>query len=244
MILWGTEYPKIQLRQSYTNETIATGDGSTLVFDYDALHKPIAQNITNGKYAIQISYTIGGTTYHATDYYCDGHLVGGNLDYNQSTVDYTTGHIHLVFTTAPDNGTVIQIDTYEVIEHEYVFSSSDGLNLQFGFKEETLYDITYQTGKREKKVQYRPVFILNASEYGAYTQSDFLRMLFGWPAQGRRIVVYPRPGNLGGYEMLPEGDFTPEYPQGLWIGMKHVYTLVGVYRYDTLPPHTGDGGDI
>ncbi len=108
-------------------ETIATGNGSTTSFNATLSELPVTPN------SVTVSYTVGGTQYQATD---DGegningtHLIG--------TINYTTGEISLTFTTAPDNGTPIDV----------TYSASQVLDVRaedIEFKDERLY-VSYGT---------------------------------------------------------------------------------------------------
>ena len=90
-----------------TTETIATGDGATTSFTYTVTDPPISRQ------SVVVTYTIGGTTYTATDT-GTGIINGTNLS---GVVDYLSGTISLTFSVAPDNGTNIDIaytPTYQI----------------------------------------------------------------------------------------------------------------------------------
>jgi hypothetical protein len=83
-----------------TAENIGTGDGATLIFDAMLSEIPVRRG------TVTINYTIGGTPRTATDNGL-GAISGFGLNSALSTIDYTTGAVHLVFTSAPDNATAI-----------------------------------------------------------------------------------------------------------------------------------------
>ncbi|RKY29856.1 MAG: hypothetical protein DRP74_08105 [Candidatus Omnitrophota bacterium] len=91
---------ELEIYRKVSNELIGTGDGTTTTFNYTASYLPIKKN------SISIIYTIGGITYTATDDGA-GTISGTNCS---GTVNYDTGAISLTFTTAPDNGTNIEMD--------------------------------------------------------------------------------------------------------------------------------------
>lgn len=82
--------------------SIGNGDGTTTSFNatLDTLIVPGS---------VSISFTVGGASYTATD---DGN---GNISTTEvsGTIDYKTGNLNLTFTTAPDNGTSINV-SYQI----------------------------------------------------------------------------------------------------------------------------------
>jgi len=89
-----------------TDEKIATGDGSTLVFTHTSLKIPVKKS------TVKIKYTIT-TEYEATD---DGAgvITGTNCT---GTIDYETGEISLTFSTAPDDTKDILLDATATNKH-------------------------------------------------------------------------------------------------------------------------------
>ena len=85
----------------YVNEVIGTGDGNTTDFTDTLEHPPIEPN------TVTVYYTISGATYSGSDD-GEGNINGTNI--SSGTINYTTGLIHLIFTTAPDSGTQITCD--------------------------------------------------------------------------------------------------------------------------------------
>ncbi|ADO44950.1 hypothetical protein Hydth_0550 [Hydrogenobacter thermophilus TK-6] len=106
----------------YKTQTIGTGDGTTTSFT-GTLATPVTPS------SVSVSYTVGSTTYTAVD---DGK---GNItgDYiSTGTVNYQTGSISLTFSTAPANGTQINVK----------YSNSEVINVfadDIAFKDERIY---------------------------------------------------------------------------------------------------------
>lgn len=93
-------YCESRMVHRINSEVIGAGDGSTLVYDATLAHIPVRRG------TVSVSYTISATPHTATDNGL-GVLTGTDLNSASSTIDYTTGAIHLVFTVAPDNATDI-----------------------------------------------------------------------------------------------------------------------------------------
>lgn len=103
-----------------TNETIGTGDGSTLVFSGTTANFPIKETSNRPS----ISYTISGVTYTVTagaiptsgDGYGStlGLITGTGITSGSSSsyINYQTGAYKITFTTAPDNATTIKFNSY------------------------------------------------------------------------------------------------------------------------------------
>lgn len=88
---------------SYTNEVVGAGNGSTKTFNaHTCSHPPILPG------SVQINYTIGGTVYHAVDDGVTGALTGTDL--TSGSINYATGAILLTFSTAPDNSTNVTVN--------------------------------------------------------------------------------------------------------------------------------------
>jgi len=82
------------------NEGIGTGDGTTTNYAYTLAYVPVREG------SVSISYTVGGNIYTATDDE-NGNITGTEI--TSGSINYSTGDISLVFTTAPDNGSTIQV---------------------------------------------------------------------------------------------------------------------------------------
>lgn len=100
---------------SKTNENIATGNGSTTTYTGTASSFPIKFS------SATISYTQGGVPHTATSgsvAYGDprGHFTGTGINTSSSTINYLTGAYSLTFTSAPDNATAIQFDSYTYVD--------------------------------------------------------------------------------------------------------------------------------
>jgi len=80
-------------------ESIGSGDGTTLIFNYTTVFPIIKES------SIIIKYIISGTTYAARDD-GSGNIVGTSVS---GTINYTTGILNLVFTLVPANGTTINM---------------------------------------------------------------------------------------------------------------------------------------
>jgi hypothetical protein len=104
----GVPYCESRMVNRSSNQLIAVGDGSTKIFDYNALNLPLRRG------TVSIQYIIGGTTYVAIDNGL-GTFTGFSVDVAASTVNYTTGAIHIEFTTAPDSATNITT-TYDQMQ--------------------------------------------------------------------------------------------------------------------------------
>lgn len=79
-------------------EVLATGNGSLATFMGSLDNTPVPRG------RLELTYTIGGTTYVATDD-CAGFIIGENVDTASSTFDYETCAYSVSFTSALDNGT-------------------------------------------------------------------------------------------------------------------------------------------
>lgn len=101
----GAPYCESRMVNRITDENIGSGDGSELIFDATLSNVPIRRG------TVTIEYTISANSETATDNGL-GAFTGPFIDSDLSTIDYTTGQIHLVFTTAPDNSTAITV-TYD-----------------------------------------------------------------------------------------------------------------------------------
>jgi len=85
------------------DEKIGDGDGSTTSFTHDLAKKPVIPG------SCTISYTISSTTHTVTDNGSGGFSGTG---ISAGSINYTTGHIALTFSTAPDNNTAVMTDEY------------------------------------------------------------------------------------------------------------------------------------
>jgi len=89
-------YCESRMVHNIANELIGAADGVLTTFDHTTSNKPLRRG------SVQILYTIGAVPLIATDNGLGG-FSGTSIDTALSTIDYTTGEIHLVFSTAPDN---------------------------------------------------------------------------------------------------------------------------------------------
>ena len=96
----GAPYCESRMVHRITDENIGTGDGITLIFDATLSEIPVRRG------TVTIGYTIAATPRTAVDDGLGG-FTGFAIDTALSTIDYTTGMVHLEFTTAPDNATAI-----------------------------------------------------------------------------------------------------------------------------------------
>jgi hypothetical protein len=96
----GAPYCESRMVNRITAENIGTGNGVTLIFNAVLSEIPVRRG------TVSIGYTIAATPRTATDNGL-GVISGFGIDNTLSTINYTTGAVHLVFTTAPDNATAI-----------------------------------------------------------------------------------------------------------------------------------------
>lgn len=96
----GAPYCESRMVNRITAENIGTGNGVTLIFNAVLTKIPVRRG------TVSIGYTIAATPRVATDNGL-GFISGFGLNSALSTINYTTGAVHLVFTTAPDNATPI-----------------------------------------------------------------------------------------------------------------------------------------
>lgn len=94
----GTPYCESRMVHRITSEVVGAANGMTLTFDHTASNIPLRRG------SVTVRYTIGATPLIATDNGLGG-FTGTSVDTALSTVNYTTGQIHIVFTVAPDNAT-------------------------------------------------------------------------------------------------------------------------------------------
>ncbi|MEO5357791.1 MAG: hypothetical protein H7844_10895 [Nitrospirae bacterium YQR-1] len=88
---------------SYTDEVVGTGDGSTTVFTNTATHTPVKQS------TVQIKYYVGSVQYTATAN-SSGTITGTYISSGSIT---NAGALSLTFSTAPDNGTSVTMNYTE-----------------------------------------------------------------------------------------------------------------------------------
>lgn len=96
----GAPYCESRMVHRITAEVIGAGNGVTLVYSDTLDHIPVRRG------TISVTYTIAATPHTATDNGL-GVISGTSVNSALSTINYTTGAIHLVFTAAPDNATNI-----------------------------------------------------------------------------------------------------------------------------------------
>lgn len=101
----GSTYCESRMVHNIVAENIGNGNGVLTVFDNTLTNIPVRRG------TVVINYTIAATPRTATDNGL-GVLTGFALNSATSTFNYTTGVIHLVFTTPPDNATAITV-TYD-----------------------------------------------------------------------------------------------------------------------------------
>lgn len=92
----GAAYCESRMVHRVTAESVGTGNGVTLVFNHTLADDPIRRG------TVTISYSTSGTPRTAVDDGLGG-FTGTDLDSALSSINYTTGAVHLVFTVAPDN---------------------------------------------------------------------------------------------------------------------------------------------
>jgi hypothetical protein len=92
----GQPYTESRIVNNIPVELIGTGDFTTLVFDFVLANLPIRRG------TVVVSYTTGAAHTAVDDGLgLIGHFTGVNVDSLLSTIDYTTGAVHLVFTVPP-----------------------------------------------------------------------------------------------------------------------------------------------
>lgn len=219
MILWGTDFSKIQLRQMVYDEVFNSGSLDEWV---SLAHHPIAENSET------VTSYDGSTTYQrGTDY----------------QMDYENGRILCLSTGSIPPETDLKID-YEYIAQEYQFTSSDGFQMWIEWVREIAGRMKTQSGRIiESKLGWRLVWKMKAMEIDAYSLSDFLRMVALWEGADKRVILFPRPGNLPGYEMVNPERFGLDFLANKWIGVGLEIQLISRNLFPEIPPHTGGTGD-
>lgn len=81
-----------------TNETIGTGNGSTVTFSHTAAQIPVTPG------SLQVSYIIGFNFFNGKD---DGNGKITGTDITFGSINYATGAISITFSPAPDNSSTI-----------------------------------------------------------------------------------------------------------------------------------------
>lgn len=219
-VLYGKNYPKIQLREWIYDEQFTTG--AALPDTVQLAHTSIVSN----------SETV--TSQDGQTVYVPG------VDY---TMDYASGTITVLDTGSMQPGTTYLID-YEYVVHEHQFDASTGTKINMKWENEILAEMVTQAGTIIRwGGGVRGHFTIDLSEIDAHTATDILRMAFTWPSGTRRIILYPRPENLPGYEVVPGDTFTWTYPGGVWRGQILSMTFKTKRTFDSVPPHAGGVGD-
>jgi len=146
------------------SDTIGTGDGATTSFSATLTYLPVVAGTLN------ISYTIGGVAYTATDDGA-GNITGTDVT---GTIDYTTGAVSLTFTTAPDAGTAISATYQQYIAKGVYFGSTRN-----AIGAVQIVQKNYEESTENRNVNIVIVFGNDDSIYGVY--NDGL---------GNKTVVY------------------------------------------------------
>ena len=164
----------------YYTEKIADGDGATTSFTYTTQNIPVSPN------SVTIYYTISGTDYTANDD-GEGNITGEQLT---GTVNYTTGDISLTFSTAPDNGTPINVK----------YSCSSVLDVQadfIEFRQERLWlakgDTLYYSDIRDpSRWSFIKVGSMDESDVSGISQIYDMLVIF---KEGAHRGIYALSGN-------------------------------------------------
>jgi len=220
MILWGNVFPKIQLREKIWDEEFTTG--STLPDTIQLAHTDIVEDsetVTN----------LDGTVTYEKD-----------KDY---TMDYENGRIEVLDSGAMQPDTTYKID-YEYVYQEKTLDASTGTNVWIEWIREVLGRMITQDGEElEWSAGWRMHCKIVVTEFDVYTVTDFLRMAYSWPSTDRRIILYPRPNYLPGYEVLPDMNYSFKYPNNVWKGQILEVSFRSKKLFGNIPPHTGGTGD-
>lgn len=84
-------------------ENVGTGTGAATAFSKTLARKPVIAS------SLTLSYTIGSTSYEATD---DGAGAITGTGISSATINYTTGALAITFSTAPDAYTAVDVSEY------------------------------------------------------------------------------------------------------------------------------------
>jgi len=237
-ILWGTDFPKFYLCTRRTQEDSTTGDGTTTQFTFTLANAPVL------KKQVTVVVTVDDT--EAGTLQDDGAGVFPDNGSVRGTIDYTTGQITIEFATAPASGAAIVFDTtYYSIDQTVDFAGAGVLDRDdIEWTKEILYDLVLETGERKQLHRWRGRFTIHILEVDAYTYTDSVRLLATWRNEGQReVVMFPRPGNLPGYFVIPDSDFNLVYPDGLWKAEDVTLRFITKNRFENIPGHTGAEGD-
>ena len=220
MILWGTTFSKIQLRQTITDEVFNSGTLDTWVqLDHTDI---VEDSETVTSYDGSVTYEKG------TDY----------------QMDYSNGKIMCLSSGSMSANTDYKID-YEYVAHEWTFDADDGFEMKLKWVREIAAKMKAQSGKLIESTQgWRLIWEMRAMEYNAYSLTDFLRLTASWRGSDKRIILYPRPSYLPGYEMMNPEDFGYDFLANKWIGAILTMKLISKNVFDNIPAHTGGTGDI
>jgi len=220
MILWGNVFPKIQLREKIWDEEFTTG--SSLPDTIELAHNSIeedSETVTN----------LDGTVTYKRD-----------TDY---TIDYEKGEITVLDTGGMQTNTTYKID-YEYVYQEKTLDADTGTNVWIEWIREVLGRMVTQSGEElEWSAGWRMHCKIVVTEFDVYTVTDFLRMAYSWRGADRRIILYPRPNYLPGYEVLPDTNYSFKYPNNVWKGQILEVSFRSKRLFDNIPPHTGGTGD-
>jgi len=215
----GNTYPKMQLREQIWDEEFTTGSSlpDMILLAHDSIVED-SETVTN----------LDGTVTYKRD-----------TDY---TIDYGKGRITVLDTGGMQPDTTYKID-YEYVYQERTFGADTGTNIDTTWKRVILGQMVTQSGEiKEWKLGERLVCTIRITEINVYSATDFIRMAYLWRGADRRVILYPRPGNWPGYEVIPDSDFHFDYPGGVWKGQILVVRFISKRVFE-IPPHTGGTGD-
>jgi len=218
MILWGNTFPKIELREYVIGESIRTG--SSL---------PCTIKLSN-EGIIPESEVVKD----------DNNVYVRGTDY---LIDYADGKITVFATGSMRSNRTYYID-YEYVYLAKTIDSDVGANAWVSWERELLGEMTTQDGEKiEWRAGWRLKIRITITEFDNYTITDFFRLAYCWTGDLRRIIIYPRPNYLPGYEVIPSITFEFTYPEDVWKGQIAEFTFTSKRLFDNLPPHTGGEGD-
>lgn len=224
MILWGRSYPYFILASGIVDEEF---NSNTLDNWVDLDHNKIIP------YTEVVTSTDGSTTYiRGTDY----------------QMDYEDGQIKCLSTGSMSASTDYLID-YDYTVYEEQMGDNDGVEFQFYWEKDNVNQLTAQSGKiYELKLGWRLFLNIKLFEWDSYTLSDFFRMVYSWPTEDtttRKVYVWPRPGYLGGYIMIPGKKYETKYLENKWYPIVLEFEFKSMNVFDNLPSHNSmDNADI
>ncbi len=207
VILWGNSYPRLELRE-------------WVYKDFNGVSGGVWYNIEGAVNICQDSYEARRAS--------DGVLLVKGVDY---WVDVANKQIK--FNESGDYNF-----KYEELRYYYVFSSADGVNIKIMWERVVLDSLEVESGRIYEWVKgWRLKCELSLFEVGKYGAIDFMRMAWSWVGGDRRVMLFPRPNFLKGYDVVPSGDFGFDYPNGLWLGHISKLSFIGRDIVENIPPH-------